>query len=254
MHRCRPPVGRVGPEAAGRGLHLDRVAGPHLVHQPVARTCPSGDLAHADPRPRPDGRADRVGAAVLARRRRRGAASATARRRSRRRRAGRRARRRSPRPRRRTAARRRPRSASWKPARSTGAAPRVDGSETVIRSPSRARTARGTPCSGTAPCTRSARTPRSARRRAEPQRGQVNDASGRQSAGSDRPAVRGAGPGGGDAVLGQRAPAALGDPVARPGGREADPHLDVAEPGVGEPMHAGRRASWPSPGSRSTSA
>ena len=75
------PAGRarVGAEAAGRGLHLDRVAGPHLAHQPGGEE-PVGDLAHADPRrrARPGRRWSRSGGAPG--RRRCAAGSATARR------------------------------------------------------------------------------------------------------------------------------------------------------------------------------
>ncbi len=44
-------------------------------------------------------------------------------------------------------------------------------------------------------------------------------------------------PGRGDAVLGERCASAGGDPVARPGRVQADPHLDVGEACVAQPVH-----------------
>ena len=113
----------------------------------------------------------------------------------------------------------------------------------------------GRPCSGRAPCRRWRRTPRSARRRSEPHRGQATVRRVGAEGQRDRPG-RTAAPAraADDAVLGERPPAALGDPVARPGRAEARcATSDVGVPGVGERGAPGRRAWWPSPGSRSRS-
>ena len=255
MHRCRPPSAGSARKLPV-GVCTSTVSPGRTSCTSQRREQPVRDLAHTRPAasPRRARRSSRSGGAR--RRRRTGAASATARRRSRRRRAGRRVRRRSPRPRRRCSGSTAATVSSWNWARvDRRSSSRSTASETVTQisltcsNGSRHDVQRYIALHAVGPNSEVSSTSRRAAARAGQRR--VVSASGWIGTGPSCARCR---PGRGEAVLRQGASAALGDPVAGPGGVQADPHLDVAEPVVAAGGARGRRASWPSPGSRSTSA
>ena len=215
---------------------------------------PVGDLAYADPRALAGRRADRVRAAVLGAVDRSAAASATAR------------------PRRRTP--RRGRSGTSKVTAAESSVSRLDGGDgegvelrlgaSAAAGRRRPRWSRSSDLLHVLERLEAVRAPVERLAGGGPElRGQLDGggpaaragerAAGGQQVEGDRPGAAAARARGRDAVLGQGGPAALGDPVAGPGRAELDPDARRRRTRRRSAGAPGRRAWWPSRGSRSRS-